>query len=379
MFDRKALIFRLKGWGAVGLTGVLMACSSQPQVPTPAELGPNPALLGVKPVWSAQIGPVQFPLQVAVTRAGVLMANSEGQVSARSAQDGAVLWQVSAGAEISAGIGTDGQFVAAVTRGNELVTWQAGRELWRARLPASVLTAPLVAGDRVFVLAADRSVGSFDAKTGRKLWLESHPGDALVLRQAGVLSAVGNTLIVGLGGRLSGIDPGNGRMLWSATLASPRGANDMERLVDLVTGLARDGQVLCARTFQATVGCVDVAQGRVLWRQPANGNVGLAGDGSRVFGVESDGRVLAWQKASGQIAWSVDTLRHRQLSAPLALGRSVVVGDQSGWVHFLSREDGSALARWPTDGAALAATPVVVDQTLVVVTRKGGVFGFRPE
>jgi len=57
----------------------------------------------------------------------------------------------------------------------------------------------------------------------------------------------------------------------------------------------------------------------------------------------------------------------------------VVVGDQSGWVHFLSREDGSALARWPTDGAALAATPVVVDQTLVVVTRKGGVFGFRPE
>jgi outer membrane protein assembly factor BamB len=32
-----------------------------------------------------------------------------------------------------------------------------------------------------------------------------------------------------------------------------------------------------------------------------------------------------------------------------------------------------------TDGSAIAAAPVVVGDTLVVVTEKGGVFGFRPE
>jgi len=57
----------------------------------------------------------------------------------------------------------------------------------------------------------------------------------------------------------------------------------------------------------------------------------------------------------------------------------VVVGDNTGLVHLLSREDGSPLNRLSTDGSAIAAAPVVAGDTLVVVTQKGGVFGFRPE
>ena len=75
----------------------------------------------------------------------------------------------------------------------------------------------------------------------------------------------------------------------------------------------------------------------------------------------------------------MDRLRNRQLSAPLLLGRSIVVGDDIGLVHLISRSDGSLLARLATDGSAIAATPAVADGTLVVVTRKGGVFGFLPE
>jgi hypothetical protein len=37
------------------------------------------------------------------------------------------------------------------------------------------------------------------------------------------------------------------------------------------------------------------------------------------------------------------------------------------------------LQRIGTDGSAITGRPVAVGQTLVVVTRTGGVFGFRPE
>ena len=57
----------------------------------------------------------------------------------------------------------------------------------------------------------------------------------------------------------------------------------------------------------------------------------------------------------------------------------MAVGDNTGLVHLLSREDGSPLNRLSTDGSAIAAAPVVAGDTLVVVTQKGGVFGFRPE
>jgi len=336
--------------------------------------------LGVKQVWAAQTGRVDFPLSVVVTDNTVVLAGGpDGKVSAVNAATGAVLWQVQLGVAVSAGVGSDGHYAALVTQDNALVTLENGKESWRIRLASQVLTAPLVAGGRVFVLAGDRSVAAFDARTGHKLWSDQHPGDNLLLRQAGVLTAVGNTLVVGLGGTLTGLDPNGGQTLWSVAIARPRGTNDVERLVDLVAGVARNGNTVCVRAFQAAVGCVDVAQGRLGWRQTASGFVGLHGDGQTVFGVEGDGRVLAWQQTTGQQQWASDALRYRQLSAPLALGRSVIVGDDAGRLHFLSRTDGSVLTRLSTDGSPIVTTPVVAGQTLVVVTRNGGIFGFRPE
>ena len=45
-----------------------------------------------------------------------------------------------------------------------------GREVWRVRLPARAFTAPLVAGARVFVLTADRTVTAFDARTNGSMF-----------------------------------------------------------------------------------------------------------------------------------------------------------------------------------------------------------------
>ena len=66
-----------------------------------------------------------------------------------------------------------------------------------------VFTPPLVAGRRVFVLGADRSLNAFDAASGARLWQQNRPGDALSLRQAGLLMAVGDTLVAGQQGRLA--------------------------------------------------------------------------------------------------------------------------------------------------------------------------------
>jgi outer membrane protein assembly factor BamB len=37
-------------------------------------------------------------------------------------------------------------------------------------------TAPLVAGERVFVMGVDRVVHAFDATDGKKLWVLQRPG-----------------------------------------------------------------------------------------------------------------------------------------------------------------------------------------------------------
>ena len=357
----------------------LVACSSGPQKPKPAELSPGVDLLGVRQAWVTKIAEVSLPLDVRVVDQRVAVAASNGTVAVLDASTGADIWRFSLGSPLSAGIGYDGQRAAVVTLGNEVVVLEAGRETWRQRLNAVSLTAPLVAGGRVFALGADRTVSAFDGQSGRRLWQQQRSGEALVLRQAGVLMAVGDTLVVGLSGKLVGLNPLNGSVRWEAAIASPRGVNDIERLVDLVAGVSREGTVICARAFQAAVGCADAARGTVLWTKPATGATGVRGDRDFIFGAEADGTVVAWRRADGERAWTQELLRYRNLGTPLAAGRSVVVGDGTGLLHFLSREDGSPMARVSTDGTAIVAAPVLAGNTLVVVTRGGGVFGFRPE
>jgi outer membrane assembly lipoprotein YfgL len=372
-------VHRLTLAGALLAAAVLAGCAGGTARPKPAELKPVVPVVGVRQAWSARVSAVQFPLQVQAVGGQVLLAGTDGTVMALDAATGRELSRASVGAGLSAGVGSDGRLAAVVTRANEVVALDGGRELWRHRLSTQSYTAPLVAGGRVFVLGADRSVTGLDGRTGALLWSTQRPAEPLVLRQAGLLMAVGNTLVAGAGGRMIGVDPDTGAVRWEAPVASARGTNDVERLVELVGGVSRQGNVVCARAFQTAVGCVDAASGNLRWSRAANGGTGISGDEQRLFGTEADGRVLAWRADTGDRAWAVDTLQWRNLTGTLVLGRSVVFGDSTGLVHMLAREDGALLNRLSTDGSGVAATPVAVGGTLVVVTRNGGVYGFVPE
>jgi outer membrane protein assembly factor BamB len=364
---------------SIAFLTLLSACSGGAKRPTPAELGTNTALLGVRQAWTNRVSEVPLGAMPAVVGNTVVIASKDGTVAALDAATGRDLWRGSAGGALETGAGTDGKWAAVITLSNEVVMLDAGKEIWRAKLPAQAYTAPLVAGGRAFVLAADRSVTAFDGTSGRKLWVQQRPSEPLVLKQPGTLLAVGDTLLAGLSGRLVGLNPNNGSVRWEAPIASPRGTNEIERLVDLVGRTSRVGEVVCARAFQAAVGCVNAVRGSVLWSKPANGSEGLHGDERLVFGAESDGKVVAWRRTDGERAWTSERLLHRTLTAPLVLGRSIVIGEDTGAVHVLSREDGSPLNRLTTDASGIAASPVLAGDTLVVVTRNGGVYGFSPE
>jgi outer membrane protein assembly factor BamB len=242
-----------------------------------------------------------------------------------------------------------------------------------------VLTAPLVAGERVFVLRVDRVVSAFDALDGRPLWTFERPGEPLTLAQSGLIAAFRDTLLVGQGPRLVGLDPLRGTLRWDAALAAPRGTNEVERLADLVGPGTRIGDLVCARAFQSAVGCVDAARGALLWSRPATGAQALGGDAELLVGADASSRLAAWRTPTGEPAWTSDRLLYRELGGVLLAGTVAVVGDLDGQVHFLSREDGRTLLRLPTDGSPVVGVPVLAGTTVLVATQGGGLFAFRPQ
>jgi outer membrane protein assembly factor BamB len=367
--------------GASALLTILVVaagCASSGR-PDPTPLQPLEAKVAGKKVWDEGIGKISFPLAVAVNGDVFTVADDSGLVLALRADTGKEVWRAEVGDKLSAGVGSDGRFTSVVTRDNQLVTLQAGKVAWRKALPSRVVTAPLVAGERVFVVTVDRSVHAFDALDGRKLWSYQRPSDALNLASPGVLMPFKDTLVVGQGPKLSGLDPLRGSLRWEATLASPRGTNEVERLADLVGPATRVRDTICARAYQASVACVNAERGSTLWTRNAGGIVGIGADDQMVVGADASDRLSAWKLADGTPVWTIESLLYRNLSAPVVIGKAAVVGDLKGMVHWFARDTGEAVLRLPTDGSAIKSAPVASGLTLLVVTANGGLYAFRPE
>ena len=361
---------------AASVAVLLSGCAADKPKPTPLEnLTPR---IAASQVWEARIGNIGFPMVPTVHNGVFYVASGNGDVVALQADSGVTLWRASTGGAIAAGVGSDGRFTSVVTRGNEVVTFDSGREVWRKRVPSAVVTPPYVAGERVFVMGVDRVVHAFDALDGRRLWVYSKPGDALTLAQASVVTSFRNNLLVAQGQRLTALEPLRGTVQWEVPLASPRGSNEVERLADLIGPAVRVGDRVCARAFQSAVGCADAARGALLWSRNNAGAQAVASNAELVIGADASDRITAWRASNGDVAWQSEKLLYRGLSGALAVGPSVVFGDSEGYLHFIEAGSGEQQLRLRTGSKAILGAPALSGSTMLVVAQDGGVYAFRP-
>jgi outer membrane protein assembly factor BamB len=256
-----------------------------------------------------------------------------------------------------------------------LLVYDQGKLVWQERQPGRVLTAPLIAGERVFVQGVDRSVRAYDLLDGRWLWQYQRPGgEPLALATSVVMSPFRDTLLVAQGPRLVGLDPLKGNVRFDVNVGTPRGTNEVERLADLVGPLARvDDDEACVRVFQLSVACLELNRGSVRWSRPQSGQQAVAADTQWVVGADGADRLAAWKQDNGDFVWRVDRFTYRGLSAPAIWRDKVAVADRDGYIHLLKLSDGSTAGRIELD-SGLAAAPRVVQDKLIVVTRKGTVY-----
>jgi outer membrane assembly lipoprotein YfgL len=364
----------------LALALALSGCSLfSPDGPKPSPLEANIGQGSVKVLWNTRVDSPDFALSVVARGDQFILAGTDGVVQALSAADGHTAWRADVGRKLRAGVGSDGRFSAVVTRDNELVALDGAKVGWRKTLDTPVVAAPFVAGERVFVLTVDRQVLAFDAIDGSKIFQMQRPGDSLTLAKAGVIGAYQDTLVVGQGQRLTGVDPLRGIVRWEASLANPRGTNEVERLADLVGPAVREGELICARAFQSAIGCANAERGSPLWIRNTSGNNAIGGDAEQVYGADASDRLSAYKLSNGDTVWLAEQFLNRQLGVPVSMGKTVMVGDMEGWLHFVDRATGKTVARVQTDGSPITVAPVLLGKTALVVTNKGGVYAIQAE
>ncbi len=358
---------------AAAALATLVACGSSKPSPASLESFKSTAKLSV--LWSQRVGAIEGPMTVAITSDAVVSASSGGEVRALALADGHTLWRFDTKADLSALLGSDGRYVAVVSDNNDLLVYDQGKLLWQERQSGRVITAPLIAGERVFVQGVDRAVRAYDVLDGRWLWQYQRPGgEPLALGTSVVMTPFRDTLLAAQGSRLVGLDPLKGTVRFDVNVGTPRGTNEVERLADLVGPLTRvDDDEACVRVFQLSVACLELNRGSVRWSRPQAGQQAVAANNQWVVGADGADRLTAWKVDNGDFAWRVDRFTYRGLSAPVLWRDMVAVADRDGYLHLLSAADGGTVARMELD-SALATAPRVVQDKLIVVTRKGTVY-----
>lgn len=347
----------------------LVGCSSTSH--EPAELERITELVKSDRVWSESVGEnVTGLVTPFLTQSGLYTAGGS-KVYKIDPKTGEKEWAVETDADVSAGVGSDGEFVAVGTVKGEVEVFDAtGNKLWSARLSSEMSVPPLVGAGFVIVRTADTRITAFDAATGERRWRYQSQVPALTVRAAsqmrfspaGVLAGQSN-------GRLLALD-GQGKTVFDIVVAQPKGITEVERLCDVVGTPMVDQNMMCAAAFQGGILCISAKDGRPLWRAAVDAVSGPVTDGGRVYVTTARGEINAYDYATGELVWQNAALLWRSPSAVAVLDDVITVGDYDGVVHFLDPKTGKFVGRSSVSGA-VRVPPISVGKGAIFQTEEG--------
>ena len=327
--------------------------------------------------WHADLGDSGASLlQPALTKDAIYGASGKGTLTRVDRATGKQVWRTESGIMVSGGVGSgEGLVLIGSDKGDVLAYGEDGKLRWKSKVSSEVLSAPQAAQGVVIVRSGDGRIDGLNAADGKRIWLYERSTPALVVRShAGVTIQRGVAFAGFAGGKLAAMTIKDGSVLWETSVSQPRGSTELERISDITSNPVADDEQVCAIAFQGRVACFDAAQGSPLWNRDISSDKGMMLLRKYLYLSDVNGSVIALDKTSGSTVWKNEKLFLRDTATPYALGNFVAAGDYEGYLHGLSREDGSFAARIKLDGSAIQATPIGLDDGLLVQTRDGGLY-----
>lgn len=380
VFLSVALVLALGGCGTVAdlKTDLSERMFGKEVTDPPAELTEFKATLQPKLVWSANLGKSEiFDFTPAVDNGAVYAASATGEVARLDAISGHQAWRVNAGEPLSGGVGLGPNLVLVGTSTGYVIAFdQNGKMLWKSKLSSEVLSVPQVADDIVVVRTGDSRIFGLNAADGKRKWVYERATPTLSLRSSAGVVVDGGAVYAGFaGGKLIALREADGKVIWEASVAQPKGATEIERIADITSLPVVDGPLVYAVAYQGKIAAVDRTNGKVVWSRDISSYTGLGSEDARVYVSHARGAVYALDYSSGKTFWLQGALKYRNLSAPLPMGGVIAVGDLQGYVHFLSREDGAFAGRIkPGDSPIMPRLTVIGTNGLLAQDRNGGLY-----
>ena len=339
-----------------------------------------PAVTGSASVttgWQNALGGKQTSSLIpAVANGRVYAAHPSGTVIVADEKSGAVVgrFQVPSGkGTVSGGVAASADMIVVGTNKAEVVALDMnGALLWSAKVSSEVIAPAAITEAAVVILGGDGAITALDPKTGARKWIVQRPLPSLTVRSSAIPLAGRGAVFVGTAqGKLLAMDAANGAIGWEATVATPKGASELERLVDVVGRPALDTERICAAAYQGRVACFDLVRGTLLWSRDLSSLTGPLMDAKYVYISDEKGVAQAFDKTTGGTVWKQDVLAGRRATGTALIGDFLAIQDAEGTLHLVDRNSGRIAGRGLGDAFASDVGLVAGGDGAFVQTKSG--------
>ena len=232
--------------------------------------------------WITEATDTEIRGNVSTDGAGVFAAHKDGTVTAVQLDDGAVLWQFTAGDAIYGGTAVSNGFVYVTSHDDWIYALDAasGETVWKTELMRGSNSTPSVVGKLVIVGSWDERVYALDSRTGEHLWNFWAGGSV----SSSVVASEDSLYFGANDGYLYAISVIDGVLKWRYEIADEIWG----------TPAAADGLVYVGANNH-TVYALDAETGSLAWQFEAGGEVyaPLTVSHNTVYAPSDDGYIYA--------------------------------------------------------------------------------------
>ncbi len=310
----------------------------------------------------------------------VFVADRKGTVQGIDADTGKVLWETNLGelkpALISGGVTASYGKLYLGTETGKLIALEeeTGERVWEANVRGEILSKPLADEGLIVINSSKGELSAYDAETGEMRWRNASEVPSLTLRgDSSPISFSGGVFWGMANGRLGAAFLKNGNIIWQQPLATPKGATEIDRLVDIDATPIVSNSLLYAVGYNGQLVAIDLRSGRPAWKRPYSASSDFFVSGDRVFIITDKDHIVAVDARSGTELWKNSELEYRQLTAPVVISERLLVGDAQGYLHWLNPENGEFVAQERINRSGIAIAPIRVEDAYVVIMRNGDV------
>jgi outer membrane protein assembly factor BamB len=362
------------------LVVITTACSTPDNSDPPAELTSIEDAQTVRELWSVDTGSGAqenyFDMPPLIIGDTIYTIDIDGLIHQIDATRGRSDWSYKTGLASMSGLSGNTKSLFATSSEGVVarfdVTPRKLVPVWQQPLNSEIRTRAIVDDRQVFVRTVDGKLSALNVDTGNIQWSVSRRVPALSLTGNSHPLVVGDLVIAGFdNGKLTAFEKESGSTVWETSIGSPSGRTEIERLIDLDGQfLLRDG-VIYAATYQGNLVAITANSGQVVWSRKFSSFQSIEADDEALYLTDERSHVWSIDRRTGGAFWKQDVLNARKLTAPRLVGDSLVVADLEGYVHYLSKLDGSLLARIQPESDRYVSQPLTIGTRVILLNNVG--------